>query len=77
MSIQNKKKLMNIKNAGMYKRPMNFFEKIIVGWQQVRDNRWEWYYHLTEADEKMYHEFWWYLNMDFVQYVEEFYYNGN
>lgn len=55
---------------------MNFFEKIIVGWQQVRDNRWEWWYHLTEADEKMNHEFWWYLNMDFAQYVEEFYYNG-
>lgn len=67
---------MNIKNIGLYKRPMRVFEKIIVGWQHVFDTRWEWWYHLTESDEKFYWEFWHYLNMDMVKYIEETYYNG-
>ena len=55
---------------------MRVFEKIIVGWQHVFDTRWEWWYHLTESDEKFYWEFWHYLNMDMVKYIEETYYNG-
>jgi hypothetical protein len=38
------------------------------------DNRWEWYYHLTETPPEMYWEFWHYLNMDMVSYEEEIYY---
>jgi hypothetical protein len=52
---------MNYRQIGMYKRPMNFFEKLAVGWRQLLDSRWEWYYHLTEAPPEMYFEFWWCL----------------
>ena len=61
----------------MYKRPMNFFEKLVVGWRELRDLRWEWWYHLTEAPENMYWEFWHCLNLDMVAYEEEIYYNGH
>lgn len=58
----------------MYKRPMNFIEKLLVGWRQLRDLRWEWWYHLTEAEPEMYWEFWHCLNLDMVAYEEEIYY---
>jgi hypothetical protein len=67
---------MNYNQIGMYKRPMNFFEKLSVGWRHMLDNRWEWWYHLTETPEEMYFEFWMMLNMDMVDYEEEIYYNG-
>lgn len=67
---------MNYRQIGMYKRPMHIFEKLAVGWRQMFDNRWEWWYHLTEAPEEMYFEFWMMLNMDMVAYEEEIYYNG-
>lgn len=53
---------------------MNIIEKIICGWRQCLDNRWEWWYHLTEAPEEMYWEFWHILNYDMVKYEEEGYY---
>ena len=65
---------MNYNMIGMYKRPMNVFEKLSVGWRHVLDNRWEWWYHLTEAQPEMYFEFWMMLNLDMVAYVEETYY---
>jgi hypothetical protein len=67
---------MNYNMIGMYKRPMNFIEKLSVGWRQMFDNQWEWWYHLTEGPEEMNWEFWHYLNLDMVAYVEEMYYNG-
>ena len=68
---------MNYNMIGMYKRPMNFFEKLSVGWRHVLDNRWEWWYHLNEAEPEMYFEFWVTLNLDMVAYEEEMYYNGS
>lgn len=68
---------MNYNNFQMYKRPMNVFEKLIVGWRHVLDNRWEWWYHLTEGPEEMNWEIWHYLNMDMVAYIEECYYTKN
>ncbi len=55
---------------------MNFVEKLLVGWRHILDNRWEWYYHLTETPPEMYWEFWHYLNMDMISYEEEMYYIG-
>lgn len=68
---------MNYRMIGMYKRPMNLIEKLSVGWRQVLDNRWEWWYHLTETPPEMYFEFWMMLNQDMVAYEEELYYNGD
>lgn len=68
---------MYYRNLGKYKRAMNFIEKILVGWRHMEDNRFEWWYHLTETPEELNHEFWRYLNMDMVKYEEELYYNGN
>jgi hypothetical protein len=67
---------MNYNQIGMYKRPMNLIEKLTCGWRQMFDNRWEWWYHLTETPEEMYFDFWMMLNMDMVAYEEEIYYNG-
>jgi hypothetical protein len=67
---------MNYNEIGKYKRLMNLFEKLLTGWRQMFDNRWEWWYHLTETPEEMYFEFWMILNMDMVAYEEEIYYNG-
>lgn len=67
---------MNYNQIGMYKRPMNFIEKLAVGWRHVFDNRWEWWYHLTECREDMLWEFWHMLNIDMVKYEEEIYYQG-
>lgn len=67
---------MNYNQIGMYKRPMSLIEKLSVGWRQMFDNRWEWWYHLTETPEEMYFEFWMLLNFDMVEYEEEMYYNG-
>jgi hypothetical protein len=53
---------------------MNFFDKLTIGWVQMRDSRWEWWYHLTEARRENYWEFWHHLNFDLVAYVEEKYY---
>ena len=53
---------------------MNFFEKIQCGWRQCLDNRWEWWYHLTEGPDEMNWEFWHILNYDLVKYEEEMYY---
>jgi hypothetical protein len=55
---------------------MNLIEKLTCGWRQMFDNRWEWWYHLTETPEEMYFDFWMMLNMDMVAYEEEIYYNG-
>jgi hypothetical protein len=67
---------MNYNKIRMYKRPMNFFEKLAAGWLQILDNRWEWWYHLTETPDELNWEFWHYLNFDPVAYEEEIYYNG-
>lgn len=67
---------MNYNKIGMYKRPMNFFEKLSVGWWHMFENRWEWWYHLTETPEEYYWEFWLMLNQNMVAYGEEMYYNG-
>ena len=53
---------------------MNFFEKIQCGWRHCLDNRWEWWYHLTEGPDEMNWEFWHILNYDPVKYEEEMYY---
>ena len=68
---------MNYRMIGMYKRPMNLLEKLLVGWRHILDNRWEWWYHLTETPPEMYFEFWMMLNQDMVSYTEELYYNGD
>ena len=68
--------LMNYNQIGMYKRPMNVFEKLSSGWTHMFANRWEWWYHLTQEDPKYYYDFWIYLNADMVAYIEETYYNG-
>ena len=65
---------MNYNMIGIYKRPINCIEKLLVGWRHILDNRWEWWYHLTEAPPEMYFEFWMMLNLDMVAYVEETYY---
>ena len=68
---------MNYRMIGMYKRPMNLLEKLLVGWRHVLDLRWEWWYHLTEAPPEMNFEFWMMLNQDMVQYYAEHYYEIN
>ena len=68
---------MNYRMIGIHKRPMNLIEKLSVGWNQMLDNRWEWWYHLTEAEPETYFEFWMMLNQDMVAYEEEIYYNGD
>ena len=45
---------MNYRMLGIYKRPINFVEKLSVGWRQMLDNRWEWWYHLTQAEPEEY-----------------------
>jgi hypothetical protein len=65
---------MNYNKLHKIKRPMNVFEKLSVGWTQVLDTRWEWWYHLTEAEPEMYFEFWMMLNQDMVEFTEEHYY---
>jgi hypothetical protein len=65
---------MNYRMLGIYKRPINFVEKLSVGWNQMLDNRWEWWYHLTQAESEMYFEFWMMLNQDMVRFTEEHYY---
>jgi hypothetical protein len=65
---------MNHRMLGMHKRPMNIIEKLSVGWRQMLDNRWEWWYHLTQAEPEMYFEFWMMLNQDMVRFTEEHYY---
>ena len=65
---------MNYNKLHKIQRPMNVFEKLSVGWTQVLDNRWEWWYHLTEAEPEMYFEFWMMLNQDMVEFTEEHYY---
>jgi hypothetical protein len=56
---------------------MNVFEKLSAGWTHMFANRWEWWYHLTQEDRKYYYDFWIYLNVDMVAYIEETYYNGD
>lgn len=68
---------MNYNMIGMYKRSMNLIEKLSVGWRQILDNRWEWWYHLTEAPPELNFEFWMMLNQDMIAYEEEMYYNGD
>lgn len=68
---------MNYNKIGMYKRPMTLIEKLSVGWRHMFDNRWEWWYHLTEAPPEMNFEFWMMLNQDMISYEEELYYNGD
>jgi hypothetical protein len=65
---------MNIKNYKRFKRRMSFLEKLQIGWRHVLDNRWEWWYHLTEGPEEMNWDFWYMLNMDMVKYEQELYY---
>ena len=64
---------MNIKNYKLFKRRMSFLEKLQIGWRHVLDNRWEWWYHLTECPEEMNWEFWHMLNIDMVKYEQELY----
>jgi hypothetical protein len=68
---------MNYNEIKKYQRSMNFFEKLITGWRHVIDNRWEWWYHLTESEPRFYGEFWHCLNMDMVKFEEEIYYQKN
>jgi hypothetical protein len=67
---------MNYRMIGIYKRSMNPIEKFLVGWCQVLDNSWEWWYPLTQAEPEDYFEFWMILNQDMVKFTEEIYYNG-
>lgn len=65
---------MNYRELNKIKRPMNPIEKLSVGWRQMLDSRWGWWYHLTQAEPEMYFEFWMLLNQDMVQFIEEHYY---
>ena len=54
----------------LYNRPMNFFEKIQVGWWWIGQIFDEWCYTMRSEDG----EFFNYLQSDYVRYEEEMYY---
>ena len=53
-----------------YNRPMNFFEKLQVGWWWIGEIFDEWCYTMRSEDG----EFFNYLQSDYVAYEEEMYY---
>jgi hypothetical protein len=53
-----------------YNRPMNFFEKLQVGWYWIGEIFDEWCYTMRSEDG----EFFNYLQSDYVAYEEEMYY---
>jgi hypothetical protein len=53
-----------------YNRPMNFFEKIQVGWWWIGEIFDEWCYTMRSEDG----EFFNYLQSDYVKYEEDMYY---
>lgn len=56
-----------------YNRPMNFFEKLQVGWYWFGECFNEWCYTMANEDGELFN----YLQSDYVAYEEEFYYNGD
>jgi hypothetical protein len=55
----------------LYNRPMNFFEKIQVGWYWIGQIFEEWCYTMINEDG----EFFNYLQSDYVRYEQEMYYD--
>jgi hypothetical protein len=66
---------MNYNKIGMYKRPMNFFEKLSVGWWWTTQIFGEWCYTINSQNDNDW-EFFEYLQIDYIKYEEEMYYNG-
>lgn len=61
---------MNYNQIGMYKRPMNVFEKLQAGWYWIGECFDEWCWQMTHDDG----EFFNYLQSDYVKYEEDMYY---
>jgi hypothetical protein len=57
----------------LYNRPMNFFEKIQVGWWWVLQIFEEWCYTMTHPEDSG-GDFFCHLQTDYVAYEEEMYY---
>jgi hypothetical protein len=53
-----------------YNRPMNFFEKLQVGWWWIGEIFDEWFYTMRIEDGELFN----YLQSDYVAYEEEMYY---
>jgi hypothetical protein len=58
----------------LYNRPMNFFEKIQVGWWWVGEIFDEWCYTMTHPEDSG-GDFFCHLQTDYVRYEEEMYYD--
>jgi hypothetical protein len=58
----------------LYNRPMNFFEKIQVGWWWVLQIFEEWCYTMTHPEDSG-GDFFCHLQTDYVAYEEEMYYD--
>ena len=60
----------------LYNRPMNFFEKIQVGWWWVLQIFEEWCYTMTHPEDSG-GDFFCHLQTDYVAYEQEMYYQDN
>jgi hypothetical protein len=58
----------------LYNRPMNFFEKIQVGWWWVLQIFEEWCYTMTHPEDSG-GDFFCHLQTDYVAYEEDVYYD--
>jgi hypothetical protein len=58
----------------LYNRPMNFFEKIQVGWWWVGQIFDEWCYTMTHPEDNG-GDFFCHLQTDYVSYEEDVYYD--
>jgi hypothetical protein len=54
---------------------MNFFEKLSVGWWWTTQIFGEWCYTINSQNDNDW-EFFEYLQIDYIKYEEEIYYNG-
>ena len=67
---------MNYNKIGMYKRPMNFFEKLSVGWYWFGECFSEWCWTMMHPEDTGGY-FFCHITCDYCKYKEEMYYNGS
>ena len=58
----------------LYNRPMNFFEKIQVGWWWIGQIFGEWCYTMFDKNGEEFGGFFFYLQSDYVRYEQDMYY---
>jgi hypothetical protein len=65
----------NYNELGKYKRPMNVFEKLSVGWYWFFECANEWFWCMTHPEDTG-GDFFCHICCDYCKYEEEMYYNG-